>query len=177
MIQSLTVLQAYYSFYWNYRVFIDCGFKSRLLAAIIEVNMFVIGILVTYNMYVAVDMIYKFSLKGRLPREAHTKRLRCALITMISLATVGLVVYIATLITLYKIEWYSTLSNLDIVFAACRSVGMAISATILGFTIYKLKKAKVNRTDSGHLKILDASVLLGLQIAMILLGVASIPID
>ena len=54
---------------------------------------------------------------------------------------------------------------------------MAISATILGFTIYKLKKAKVNRTDSGHLKILDASVLLGLQIAMILLGVASIVFD
>ena len=50
---------------------------------------------------------------------------------------------------------------------------MSINAYMLALTIYKLKKAKVQRTDSGHLKILDASVLLILMILMIISGLVS----
>ena len=174
MIQSLTVLQAYYAFYWNYKVFVDCEFWSRMLAAIIDINMFVIGILITYYMYIAVDMIYKFSMKGRLPRESRRKRLQCVMITMICVGVVGLATYITTLFILYDREKYYLLGKLDIVFGVCRSSGMAASAGILGFTIYKLERAKVKRTDSGHLKIVDIAVLLSLQIVMVVLGFVSI---
>jgi len=61
MIQCLTLLQACYSFYWNYRVFISCEFWSRLVSAFIDINMFTIGVLITYYLYQTVDMIYKFS--------------------------------------------------------------------------------------------------------------------
>ena len=50
---------------------------------------------------------------------------------------------------------------------------MSINAYMLALTIYKLKKAKAQRTDSGHLKILDASVLLILMILMIISGLVS----
>lgn len=51
---------------------------------------------------------------------------------------------------------------------------MGFSAGLLSATIWKLKSAKVNKTDSGHLNMVDASVLLGLQIAMIITGVFSV---
>ena len=47
---------------------------------------------------------------------------------------------------------------------------MSLNAYLLGATIYKLKKAKVQRSDSGHLNIVDASVLLVLMIGMIVTG-------
>ena len=50
---------------------------------------------------------------------------------------------------------------------------------ILSFTIRKLRQAKVNRTDSGHLNMRDATVLLILLILMMGTGLAGayVPID
>ena len=53
-------------------------------------------------------------------------------------------------------------------------MGMSISASLLAGTIWKLKSAKVNKTDTGHLNIRDASVLFVLQILMIALGLFSL---
>ena len=46
------------------------------------------------------------------------------------------------------------------VFGALRAVGMSISAGLLTATIWKLKSAKVDKTDTGHLNNTDATVLL-----------------
>ena len=51
---------------------------------------------------------------------------------------------------------------------------MSISAGLLAGTIWKLKSAKVTKTDTGHLNIRDASILLVLQILMIALGLFSL---
>ena len=75
MIQSLTVLQIVYSFMWNYKVFVNCNLLASSTSGVIDVNMFLIGILVTYYLYSTVNMIHQFAKKGRLPREAARKRL------------------------------------------------------------------------------------------------------
>ena len=51
MIQSVTLLQAVFSFWWNYKVFINCEFWSDIVLAFIDINMFMIGVLVTYYLY------------------------------------------------------------------------------------------------------------------------------
>ena len=51
---------------------------------------------------------------------------------------------------------------------------MSISASLLSATIWKLKSAKVDKTDTGHLNLLDASILLILQILMIATGMVTI---
>ena len=51
MIQSVTLLQAVFSFWWNYKVFVNCEFWSDIVLAFIDINMFMIGVLVTYYLY------------------------------------------------------------------------------------------------------------------------------
>lgn len=75
-IQSVTMLQIIFGFYWNYRVLISCELWSRNINALIDINMFFIGIMVTYYMYTAVNMVHYFSVKGRLPRESARKRFK-----------------------------------------------------------------------------------------------------
>jgi len=70
LIQILSIVQIIFSFIWNYRVFINCELWSVGTAAFIDIVMFVIGILVTYYLYTAINKIHKFALKGRLPRES-----------------------------------------------------------------------------------------------------------
>ena len=47
-------------------------------------------------------------------------------------------------------------------FAVVRAFAMMFEAFVLIVTLWKLKRAKVSRTDSGHLNIADASILLAL---------------
>ena len=94
LIQSLTLLQVVYGFKWGFSIFKHCEFWERNVNAFIEINMFLIGILVTYYMYIAVNMIYKFSVKGRLPRENHIKRLRIAMVIFVVFSVVVLTSYI-----------------------------------------------------------------------------------
>jgi hypothetical protein len=54
-----------------------------------------------------------------------------------------------------------------------RAFGLTINATLLSSTIWKLKSAKVHRTETGHLKIGNASMLLVLIILMIFTGLVS----
>ena len=95
MIQLLTVLQIFYSFYWNYNVFFDCEYWARMVTAIIDVNMFLIGIFVIYYLYLAVDMIYKFSTTGILPRENSRKRMTWTMIFLVITAFLSLGVFLA----------------------------------------------------------------------------------
>lgn len=69
LIQLLTIVQIVYSFEWNYKIFQNCEQWSRVTGAFVDLTMFLIGTLVTYFMYLAVNMIHYFSKKGRLPKE------------------------------------------------------------------------------------------------------------
>ena len=75
LIQILTVVQIIYSFEWNQKIFENCEQWSRVTGAFVDLTMFLIGTIVTYFMYLAVNMIHYFSKKGRLPRENTRKRL------------------------------------------------------------------------------------------------------
>ena len=55
-------------------------------------------------------------------------------------------------------------------FAVVRAFAMMFEAFVLTVTLWKLKRAKVSRTDSGHLNIADASILLALQLLMVATG-------
>lgn len=95
MIQSLTLLQIVYSFMWNTKVFLNCEFWSRISAAVIDTNMFLIGILVIYYMYSTVNMIHQFAKKGRLPREQARRRLKCCIYFMVFMCGCLLATYIS----------------------------------------------------------------------------------
>lgn len=58
MIQILSVIQIVYSFTWGFKVVINCEFWSQNISSLIDVSMFLIGILVTYYMYSAINMIH-----------------------------------------------------------------------------------------------------------------------
>ena len=70
LIQIITIVQFTYGFFWNYKVLFSCEQWSLSIAAMIDMMMFVIGIMVTYYLYTAINKIYKFAQKGRLPRES-----------------------------------------------------------------------------------------------------------
>lgn len=55
---SLTILKCIYAFWWNYRIFGHCEFWSDIVAGIIDINMFMIGLLVTYYLYQTVNLIH-----------------------------------------------------------------------------------------------------------------------
>jgi len=68
MIQCFTLLQSIYSFFWNYRVLKNCEMVSTSLSAFIDINMFCVGILVTYFLFTTISLIHSFAQKGRLPK-------------------------------------------------------------------------------------------------------------
>ena len=61
----------------------------------------------------------------------------------------------------------------NMTFVLFRASGLTASSILLSITIYKLKSAKVNSKESGHLKLLDICILLVNQIAVIITGVIS----
>ena len=85
-----------------------------------------------------------------------------------------LVAYISLDIYFKSIGKLIYILNTTTAFGVLRALGMSISACLLTATIWKLKSAKVDKTDTGHLNLLDASVLLILQILMILTGILTI---
>ena len=59
------------------------------------------------------------------------------------------------------------------VFVLIRAFGLELSNILLIITIYKLKSAKVEVKESGHLKLFDICILLVMQIATIIAGLVS----
>lgn len=110
-------------------------------------------------------------MKGRLPREARRKQIKVCVVIMIIFSLLLLTSY-AILQVIFR-DKVRAQQKIDKGYGIFRAFGMSINAYMLALTIYKLKKAKVQRTDSGHLKILDASVLLILMILMIISGLVS----
>ena len=55
----------------------------------------------------------------------------------------------------------------NMVFVLIRASGLTASSFLLSITIYKLKSAKVDSKDTGHLKLLDISIMLVMQILTI----------
>ena len=65
------------------------------------------------------------------------------------------------------------LSKLDLTWGCVRAFGLLLNIMQLVCTIYKLKTAKVQTTNSGHLNLRDATLLLIFMIAMCGTGLAS----
>ena len=61
----------------------------------------------------------------------------------------------------------------NMVFVLVRALGQIISSILLIMTIYKLKSAKVEVKESGHLKLFDICIMLVMQIATIIAGLIS----
>ena len=173
MIQSLTLLQIFYSFYWNYRVFFDCEYWANIATAFIDVNMFLIGILVIYYLYLAVDAIYKFSTTGVLPREESRRNMKCGVIALVVMCFITIAVYVVLERVFYEQMNAEHIKLLNQSFQGFRAFAMTLEAMLLSCTIWKLQKSKVSRTDSGHLSLCDAIVLLVLQSAMIMTGLGN----
>ena len=132
--------------------------------------MFVIGILVSYYLYRAVNMIHRFSTTGILPREKFRKRMRRFIIFLVVLGVIFLTVYVICVCRFYKLEDYDKLVFCNKTFVIIRAMAMSLEVMLLSAMIWKLKRAKVTRTNSGHLKVFDASLLLTLQLLMIVTG-------
>ena len=99
--------------------------------------------------------------------------MKCCLRIIIISSFVLIVIYILINVYSYYKKTKEFLDDADLVFGLLRALGMSYNAMILSITIWKLKNAKVTQTDSGHLKMTDASVLLGLQLLMIISGLLS----
>ena len=174
MIQSLTLLQVFFSIYWSYRIFENCEQWSRDISAFIDINMFLVGIFITFYMYQAVNMIHQFSLKGRLPREVARKRFICFMWALMIFTGLMFTAYMV-LNQLFSIRRsYRGLNILNDTIYWSRAMGFLCNIVILSATIHKLKAAKVQRTDSGHLNMRDATILLVLLILMMGTGIAGV---
>ena len=135
--------------------------------------MFLIGTLVTYFMYLAVNMIHKFAKKGRLPKEKNIKRLKCCIITFIILATILFSAYLTLITIFYNSRMQDAVYYCNMIFVLVRATGLISASVLLSVTIYKLKSAKVNSKNTGHLKLLDICILLVMQIFIIIAGLIS----
>ena len=85
--------------------------------------------------------------------------LLCIIIMVIQTA-MFLIFYIILNEMISRAYNFMRIGRLTQLFALYRLVGLALNATLLVITIYRLKRAKVQSTDSGHLNVNHASMLL-----------------
>ena len=80
----MQVLQAVYQMLWNGEVTDDCETQSRNVDAAVDSTTYLIGMIVSYFLFKMMNMIYKFSVQGSLPKETQRKRMtNCIIITFI----------------------------------------------------------------------------------------------
>ena len=83
-IMLMQVLQAVYQILWNGEVTDDCETQSRNVDAAVDSATYLIGMTVSYFLFKMMNMIYKFSVQGSLPKETQRKRMtNCIIITFI----------------------------------------------------------------------------------------------
>ena len=104
MIQCFTLLQSLYSFFWNYRVFISCEVVSSSISALIDINMFCVGMLVTYFLFTTISKIHWFAKKGRLPRETTVKNQRNCMIVLNVTTLIVIILYVILNVYFYEKE-------------------------------------------------------------------------
>ena len=105
--------------------------------------MYLIGVLVTYYLFKTVSVIYMFSLKGLLPREASRRRMLFCIIIMIAQTVVFLAFYICMNEMISRSYDFMRIGRLTQLFALYRLIGFLLNATLMICTIYRLKRAKV----------------------------------
>lgn len=89
VIQILTLTQSIYQYMWNASVIKKCELWSRNMEALIDVCMFVIGILCTFFLFQTITSIYKFATKGMLPKETARKRMvYCVVLIVVCSVTI-----------------------------------------------------------------------------------------
>lgn len=138
----------------------DCERKSRDIEAMIDSCMFVIGLMVTYFLFQTISVIYMFSTRGLLPRETQRKRmLICITILIIQTALVCAFYIVLNELVSRKYN-FMQIGRLNQYFSIYKTIGFLLNATLLICTIYRLKKAKVKSTDTGHLNTKHAWALL-----------------
>ena len=173
MIQCFTLLQSIYSFFWSYRVFTNCEMATSSMSALIDINMFCVGMLVTYFLFTTISKIHWFAKKGRLPKETTVKNQRNCMIVLTVITIIVILLYVIFNVYFYKNGKYNLREDVNYVFVCVRAFGLSINATLLSLTIWKLKSAKVKRAETGHMKIKNAIILLILQLLMITTGLSS----
>ena len=83
-IMLMQVLQAVYQMLRNGEVTDDCETQSRNVDAAVDSTTYLIGMIVSYFLFKMMNMIYKFSVQGSLPKETQRKRMtNCIIITFI----------------------------------------------------------------------------------------------
>ena len=108
-------------------------------------------------------MIHQFSTTGILPRETSRRRFRLFISLLTIFCMVCVATYIICLITFYEASDSTKLMITNEVMATIRAVAVSFEGLVLVVTLWKLKRAKVKRTDSGHLNVCNAAFLLILQ--------------
>ena len=108
-------------------------------------------------------MIYQFSTTGVLPREISRRRFRLFISLLVIFCMACVATYIICVVTFYKANDGTKLMFTNEIMATVRAVAVSFEMLILIVTLWKLKRAKVKRTDSGHLKVRSAAILLILQ--------------
>ena len=68
--------------------------------------------------------------------------------------------YLTLNIYFYQEDDYHSIGITRHAFAAIRAAGYTTNVGMLSSMIYKLKNARVEATDTGHMKIKDATILL-----------------
>lgn len=126
-----------------------------------------------YYLYTAVNMIHGFSTTGILPRENSRRRFRMFITSLIIFAAIVLMCYVICVLRFYAHEDQIRLKITNEVFAIIRAAAMMVEAIVLILMLWKLKRAKVSRTDSGHLNVCNAAILLTLQLLMVGTGLIS----
>lgn len=95
---------------------------------------------------------------------------------MYALAVISALIFstfIACNTIFHKRVEYAKLDHVNAAFAIMRALGLLINATLLTATIYKLRSAKVHNSDSGHLNIWHARILLVFMLMMTVSGLGS----
>ena len=97
-----------------------------------------------------------------LPLETSRRsfRLTMSLLIIFILALVAL--YIVMISHYYAHDDAGKIKLTNQVMSFTRAAAMTLEAVILIIVIVKLKRANVSRTDSGHLNMCDASLLVGI---------------
>ena len=109
--------------------------------ALVDINMFLIGILVTHYLFKAVNKINKFSQQGKLPSDNEQAYYRCFFIALVTSSFLILALFFVLnfYITNHYTDSHGTqIAKLEFYWGVTRAIGLILNIMQLICTIYKL---------------------------------------
>ena len=127
----MQVMQAVYQILWDGEVTDDCEMQSRNVEAAVDSATYLIGVVVSYFLFKTMNMIYRFSVQGNLPKEVQRKRMaRCIIIVVIQ-CFVFLGIYICFNEMISNGKEFMHISRLTQLFAIYRIIGYLLNVALL----------------------------------------------